>query len=58
MMRTNINDYWKKAQSDFLNNVEGADINSDASWNAYLKKLDELGYKEYQELAQKAYDRQ
>lgn len=58
MIRTNINDYWKKAQTDFLNGVDGMDINSDKSWNEYLKKLDDMGLQTYLELAQKAYDRQ
>ncbi len=54
---TNIGDLTKKKEMAFVTGV-GADINSDADWNAFLKELEDLGLAEYQKYVQTAYDRQ
>ena len=43
MESTNVYDYWTKSQADFITGQNGMDIDSDASWQAYLNKLNELG---------------
>lgn len=49
-------DYYKNSRTDFCKG--SMDPNSDADWNNYLKRLDDLGLKNALDLAQFAYDRQ
>ena len=59
MVRTNINALISKAEADFVTGIDpNRDINSDASWQAYLNEINEMGYDEYQKTVQAAYDRQ
>lgn len=57
-VRTNINNYLSEAEKNWVIGAEGYDINSDADWNAYLKKINDFGYDTYQKYVQDAYDRQ
>lgn len=53
--RDNVNSYWTAEQTKFC--TDTLDPYSDADWNAYLAKLDELGRKDVLALAQTVYDR-
>lgn len=55
MTRTNVNNCWTTAQTEFCTGKR--DPNSDADWNAYLKELNDLGVKDCLDLAQTVYDR-
>lgn len=57
MVRTNISTYASDMEMAFITGI-GEDINDDASWNAFLAKLDEMGLAQYQNYVQTAYDRQ
>ncbi len=54
-LRSNVDNRAKKAQTEFLTGI--LDPNDDATWDAYLKELDELGIDAWLEAAQAAYDR-
>lgn len=56
VQRTAVSDYWKKTRTDFCKGVLNPE--SDTDWNTYVKKVQDLGLETYQQLAQKAYDRQ
>ena len=57
MVRTNIDTYYARAQTDFCKGLAGFDPNSDTDWNNYLKELENLGLADYMKAAQIAYDR-
>ncbi len=57
MLKTNTHDYFNKTLNNFIRGESGMDPKSDASWNEYLNKLDELGLSKYIQYAQTAYDR-
>ncbi len=54
-VRTNVGDFASKAQTEFLTGIRNPE--SDADWNEYLQKLEELGIDAFREVAQAAYDR-
>jgi len=55
-MRTALADYYQRSRTDFCNVGTALDPNSDADWQKYLKTLDDMGLKQWQELAQSRYD--
>ncbi len=55
MERTNINDLYNKAQTEFCQGLR--DPYSDADWKAYIDELYELGLQKVIDLYQTAYDR-
>lgn len=54
--RTNCKSYITQMTSMFA--VGSKDISDDAVWTAYLKELENMGISQWQEMAQKVYDRQ
>ncbi|MBQ7840442.1 MAG: extracellular solute-binding protein, partial [Lachnospiraceae bacterium] len=52
-IKTNLNNYVKEATSAFLT----GSMDIDADWDAYLKELENIGYKTMLETYQTAYDR-
>ncbi|MBO4410761.1 MAG: hypothetical protein J5794_01020 [Lachnospiraceae bacterium] len=56
-IRSNVQKAINEAYTGFITG-EGYDINSDKDWNDYVKLLDDLGLKTWQEQAQRLYDAQ
>lgn len=53
-VREDCKEYIKKARTDFITGV--LDINSDADWQKYLDRLDELGYEQWLFYSQLIYE--
>lgn len=54
-VRSNCITYVGTSMTEFITGV--MDPNNDTQWNAYLKKLDELGFKEWQEVSEASWGR-
>ena len=53
--RTNCINYATTSMTEFITGI--LDPNSDAAWNAYLKKLNDLGFAEWQEVSEASWNR-
>ena len=53
--RENCISYITTSMTEFITGV--MDPNSDAQWNAYLAKLDELGFAQWQEVSESSWNR-
>lgn len=57
MTSTNLNKFIAESEKTFVTGIGDYDINDDADWAAFLKKLEELGVNDYQNYVQTIYDR-
>lgn len=52
---SNVGDRYRQAGMEFMMGVK--DASNQATWDAYVKQIEDLGHAEHKALAQKAYDR-
>lgn len=58
LQRTNVNAVISSYIKDFVCGTNGMDVNDDADWNEFQKKMMDQGYEDLQAMYQKCYERQ